>query len=72
MGIKRCAVPEIKNKRIGAIDVKPNHYRYADICKHCVHFKDREMFCEKHNFKIESWDIASKVCKDFIDGDDAL
>jgi hypothetical protein len=57
--------------------MKPKSFRYTQHCKFCCHSRlHRELFqslvelyCDKHDFLIETYDVTSKVCDDFKDED---
>lgn len=50
--------------------MKPASFRFSECCRHCQHLTARTMICNKHNFKLQLWDIRSTVCDDFFPDDE--
>jgi len=52
---------------------KPDHYRYAPLCKFCIHFKrvkyklKIKKTCARHDFVMMTWAAETKTCNDYIE-----
>lgn len=49
--------------------MKPASFRFSECCRRCQHFSYRTMQCDRFYYKIDIWNITTKVC-DYFCADD--